>query len=565
MAASQKDIIYIDIDDEITAVIEKLQASSGKIVALVLPKRATVFQSIVNMKLLKRAAASGNKNLVLITSDKSILPLAGAVGLHVANTPQSKPVIPAAPQQSDAPLSVDEIEVGEPAEEESVTQAPAAAFSPDNTEDEEEAVEIDNEPSTPSRRAAKGAAAAGAAKGANKQFNKKLQVPDFNKFRKKLLIGAGLLVLLIVAFVFAANVLPKAKLTLKVNTTEVSAAIDVISSPQIQELDQQRARVPGALKEYKKVETQKAAATGQKDLGEKAKGSVTMSAKSTCSPGFSVPAGTTVSSGNFSFVTQAPAKLNPVDVEDGKCVFQSGSVAVIASKAGDGYNLSARDYTVSGFSSVTAKGSAMSGGTSKVIKVVSQQDIDGLRRQIVESIGAIANEEVSKLLRDENYLPLPETFTAKEPVVSASPAVDAEATEVTVTVELSYTMAGASRDALDTLLKDALNEQIDTKQQRILNNGLSNATIRITNKKDNGETSFELSVKATAGVEQNQDDIKAAVAGMKKSEAESTIRSRQGVLDVTVEYSPFWVSKVPSNPDKVEVIFEGQTTDSSDE
>ena len=68
MADTSKDTIYIDIDDEITSIIEKLQGSQEKIVALVLPKRATVMQSVVNMKLLKRTADESNKKLVLITS-----------------------------------------------------------------------------------------------------------------------------------------------------------------------------------------------------------------------------------------------------------------------------------------------------------------------------------------------------------------------------------------------------------------------------------------------------------------------------------------------------------------
>src|SRR5947209_11713113 len=101
MAASEKDTIYVDIDDEITGIIDKLKSSDGKIVALVLPKRATVFQSIVNMKLLKRAADDSKKHLVLITAEAGLLPLAGAAGVHVAKTLTSKPEIPLAPQMSD--------------------------------------------------------------------------------------------------------------------------------------------------------------------------------------------------------------------------------------------------------------------------------------------------------------------------------------------------------------------------------------------------------------------------------------------------------------------------------
>ena len=70
MASTDKDTIYIDVDDEITGIIDKVKNSKSKVVALVLPKRATVFQSIVNMKLLKKSVEGSNKNLVLITAEK---------------------------------------------------------------------------------------------------------------------------------------------------------------------------------------------------------------------------------------------------------------------------------------------------------------------------------------------------------------------------------------------------------------------------------------------------------------------------------------------------------------
>jgi hypothetical protein len=560
MPASQKDVIYVDVDDEITAIIEKLQASGGKIVALVLPKRASVFQSTVNMKLLKRTAEKTKKNLVLITSEKSIMPLAGAVGLHVASTLQSKPAIPDAPVRSDSPVSIDEIEVGEPEETPTPARAAgglaaAAALKP--MDDAEETIELDDEPAVPKKAAAGGAV---------KSFNKKLKVPDFNKFRNKLLLGAGLLVLLIVVFIFANVILPKATVRVKTNNVEIAQSVDVLSSPSFKETEAESGKVPGALKEYKKTEIQKAAATGQKDVGTQASGKATFSTQTNCaSPVTSLAEGTKISSGNFIFVTQAAAAFNPTGFSGGKCTWSTAPVEVIAEKAGDGYNLSARDYSVVGRSDVTAKGTTMSGGTSKVIKVVSQQDIDNLKNKIVESGNASANGEVKKLLQDENYFAITDTFTAKDPVVTSNPGVDAEADEVTVSVTLSYTMAGASKQGLDEVLKAALEKKINKDQQKILNNGLDSAAVRINSKTATGEVSFQLDVKATAGVEQNIDDIRNAVAGKKKNEAESVIKAREGVQDVTVTYSPFWVSKVPSNVNKITVEFDQETSSSTNE
>ena len=90
----KKDVIYIDIDDDITSVIEKVKTSKTSIVALVPPKRIGVLQSAVNLKLLQRAATSVKKRVVLITNDHALSGLAAGLSLPVAKNLQSKPEIP---------------------------------------------------------------------------------------------------------------------------------------------------------------------------------------------------------------------------------------------------------------------------------------------------------------------------------------------------------------------------------------------------------------------------------------------------------------------------------------
>jgi hypothetical protein len=142
MSSAQKDVIYIDIDDEITSIIDKVNASKQKIVALVLPKRATVFQSIVNMKLLKRTADTTKKRVVLITSEAGILPLAGAVGMYVAKTLQSKPAIPAGPKLGDTPVNIPVDDVSDEPPELDPTK-PIGELA--GVDEEEEAIEVDND------------------------------------------------------------------------------------------------------------------------------------------------------------------------------------------------------------------------------------------------------------------------------------------------------------------------------------------------------------------------------------------------------------------------------------
>lgn len=78
--------IYIDSSDEITSVIERLKASHEPIVALVVPKGAVLTQSIVNLKLAKKAAGDSQKDLILVTTDKIGRNLATQVGINVASS-----------------------------------------------------------------------------------------------------------------------------------------------------------------------------------------------------------------------------------------------------------------------------------------------------------------------------------------------------------------------------------------------------------------------------------------------------------------------------------------------
>lgn len=553
MAVNQKDTIYVDVDDEITAVIDKVQQSQGKVIALVLPKRAPVFQSVVNMKLLKRTAAEQRKNVVLITSEASVLPLAGATGLHVAKTLQSKPSVPTAPDQSDNPVSVDDGDTD--------SDVPAAALPsrPTPIDQNEESIEVDNDTPDPSQT--------DEIPPIKPVKNSKLKVPNFEAFRTRLLLLSALGVFLIGGLVWALVFAPRATILVKTDMVDVDTSMTLTASTAVKEADAATGRVPGELKEYKKSDTQKVAATGKKDMGTKAHGSVTLSLTDCSKDQVSIPSGTGISSGGMTFSTQADVLLKSVKIgpqcrnSDFKD-FSTATVNVTANEAGDKYNLSARSYTVAGFSNVSAAGTAMIGGTSKLVTIVSQDDINNAKQKILDTNKDTAQAEVKKQLTADGFMALEDTFNAADPLVTASPNVGDEAADVTVNVATSYTMFGASQAGIKQLLEADIKKRIDTTKQTILNNGLGNAVIKVATK-DKESVQFSVEATASAGVQQDAEAIKKAVAGKKKGDIESQLSARPGVKGVTVTYSPFWVYKTPSSTKKITVNFQqsnGTTT-----
>ena len=61
---------YIDIDEEITSIVDRLRKAKAKEIIIVVPQRALLIQSIVNLKLLKKEANNLGKEIAIITQDK---------------------------------------------------------------------------------------------------------------------------------------------------------------------------------------------------------------------------------------------------------------------------------------------------------------------------------------------------------------------------------------------------------------------------------------------------------------------------------------------------------------
>ncbi len=77
---------YIDAEDEISSVIDKLNKAVSSENYFVVPKRAIFLQSIVNLKLLKREADKLGKHVVIVTQDEIGASMAQRSGLEVKHT-----------------------------------------------------------------------------------------------------------------------------------------------------------------------------------------------------------------------------------------------------------------------------------------------------------------------------------------------------------------------------------------------------------------------------------------------------------------------------------------------
>jgi hypothetical protein len=570
---NSKDVIYVDVDDEITGIIDKVTSAHAKVVALVLPKRATVFQSIVNMKLLKRRAETAKKHIVLITSETGLMPLAGTVGLYVAATLQSKPEIPegisAANTISDdieekpTPLPEDfdtSKEAATPVGKLAGSDAPSVAQLPDDT------LELDNS-DLPAGDGSNGkeanvaalAAAGGSGKAAKGKKDRKLKVPNFNRFRMLIVFGALALVLLIVLWIFAFKVLPKADITIHTKTSSINASLSPTLDTNAPALDMSKDVVPAQIQQQQESSNQQVAATGKKNLGQKATGTATLTNCSQDGSSITVPAGTGVSANGLTFITQTSVTLSGSAFDfQGNCKsvngYSSGSVNITAQQGGSQYNVGDNTpFTVAGQSNVQASGSA-SGGTDNIVTVVQQSDIDGAKAKLSSNQDTSSiKQQLDQKLQSDGLYPIEATFHAAKPDVSSSVQAGVQADNVTVTETITYTMYGAKKSDLQALLDDQINQQIDTSKQSIQDDGLNQNSFNVPNPGSGSTLDVSLQTTATIGPHIDVASLKTQVAGKKSGDAKNIIKALPGVTDVQVHYSPFWVGTAPSNTSKITI------------
>ena len=547
MAVPKREIIYIDIEDEITSVIDKVSSAKSTIIALVPPKRAPILQSIVNMKLLKRRADQAGKKLVLVTSESGLLPLAAMSQIHVAKNLQSKPEIPKL--SSDVPAETDiketESTVGE------------LSKSIESDEDDEEPVPddvaIDDEPVAPQSKESK-----------KDKKAKNLKIPNFDTFRKKLLLGGGAFVLLIFAWFVMFKMLPKGSVTVKAETSRISVSGPISALATAKSDTIEKGELQSEIKTIQKTLTQDFTSTGEKNTGSKAAGSITIR---NCDypDGFTLAAGSkfTDSLGK-TFSSTGAAAVPAFTGAASSCNLGGGNsgkvdVAVEAVESGDSYNLGARGYTITGVSGkVDAQGGQMSGGTTKIVKIVSEADVTTAKQKILSQDTDPIKDELKKQF-DDSAVAVDASFASNQGDATVAPNVGDPGDNGKVTMVVNYSMVGVRKESLRNYIQELASKQYDASKQKVYDDGVKNATIKVDKKVNDQSYTLSLSTDIYVGPQIDENEVAKLVSGKRVGEAEEYIRKLAGVRDVKVTLSPFYIKKLPK-PSKINVSFDVQAT-----
>ncbi|GEM_PF-1153981 len=574
---NQEEILYLEADEEITSIVDRLKATTATNIALVIPKRATLLQSIVNLKLLKKQGEDLRKEISLVTTDRMGRNLAAQVGLTVyqrieqRNIPiKKKPQIkrPAYlghigyKQTTRRPLTVFErdkkripfvdlslrqkkangsinIPITKKTPSESfATKKMVADVSPEKVATMKTVV-----PKVPSVLGYKIRAA--------KNFAGKLNLKIIGIF-----ILFGLFILAFVAFL----ILPSATVKANLNTEEIKYNLDLIISSKATEVNFEKNIVPGQIVDNTQEIEENFEATGKKDAGTKASGIMTIINKTgDIQPLVKTTQFKDNKTGKI-FRTEKDVIVPKATVNsEGETIPGQTSVRVIADKPGEEYNVAASQFTIIKLEASKRNlvygisEDKMTGGTSNIVAVVSKNDIKKAKSTTYRKILEVAKTELQK--QTPENLTLDEKLI-KGNVIEAKPSVaqDQQATKFSYFLKIKFITLAYDSNQIRQLAQEKI-ENLTAKDKKVIPESIeiTYTKTKLNPKKETITTLVKINAKTIGRIDEAK--LKTELKGRNEQETESYLKNLAEFRDASVSFWPFWVKSIPSNASRVKLEF----------
>ncbi len=507
--------IFLQPDDEITDVIDKIKKVEKSIIVLVIPESAMVLQSIVNLKLLKKEADDLDRRLAIVTDSKKGRQLAGQVGISVYKKAKA-----------------DEIEKEE--ESKKVVDDIRSRFPLSDSKSSEEKQEATEE----------------------KSKNKEKKRTKKGLSLAKVFLIALLVVLVGGGSAWAYMSLDRANIKLKVDQESIEEQVLVTAS-----LDSghQMGSFKAELVEETATAQAKFDATGRKEVGGSASGDITVYNYWSSDPQPLVETTRFVhSSTGKLFRTTETVSVPGTRVVEGETVPGTITVNIKADEIGSSYNVGPGQFRIPGLPSAKQEkiygrtDSGMSGGYEKEILVVSQQDYNQAKEELSAQLDEEINEKISnRLIEGQVILEGKEETILEE---SASPDIGQEAGSFKLTLKKRVKTLTYSQEDYLLAIKEKVDSNLSGQSELLADNLADDVEIKNINLDlKERQAKIKTMVNGVVVAKIDRDIIKENLFGKNEMEGERYLTGFSQIKDAQIELSPFWVNRVPESKEKITI------------
>lgn len=356
------------------------------------------------------------------------------------------------------------------------------------------------------------------------------KLPKFPLLKqKKLLIGLGLLIL----FLGGLVLVPKAEVTIFAEPQILEKDAQVTADPSAKSVDEDRKIIPGEIVSVEVSGSEKTPASGKKEIGDSAKGTVKVINNSTTSSQ-TITQGATITSGGLKFTLDSTVNVASTSAtSDSK---STATVKVTAVAVGPDSNLPSGSQFSLGSNSqiaIVAEGN-FSGGTSKTVTVVTDEDQKKLLASLASNLRKQAKDKIQEKLKEKKILEeaLSEEITKK----SYNKAIGDQASEFSLTLNLKYKGTAYSEDALKEIVSKALSSQIP--QDFELNLAETETSADVSKLEKDGKLVFLARFKAKLSPKIDTKQLKSQIRGKTPAGAVEILRKQPHIVGADIRLSP---------------------------
>jgi len=558
-------VLYVEIDDEITSLIDRLKKLSQAEVLIVVPDRANLIQSIVNLKILNKEARKLNKNISLVTTDKKGRNLASSIGFAVFEKVTDK-------KDEDIPIKAAlDIEPDE------IALSPLQAvknklleFQPIVKKSKKSLKEIINK--VRKEKAIK----------FPQKLSKKEQITFNSQSHREVFVG-GFLVIAILLLIFIIRIaLPSATLFIKPKVKQLSYATNIFFVDQTQkqkDLDELNQNLINSTPISMVLEkTGSYPATGEIYEGTKAHGEITIYNNAPATK-YLVPSRFQNKDGLIFWSKTAvtvPAKKGDTPGEI-TVQAEADDYDINGKLIGNRGNIDPSDFVLPAIPNLSPSlyygrsKKPMVGGDIKVIKQVLAADIEVAKNKVVEELYKNIKEKLDDYLKERNGKNNTDLVFLDVPAALNYEVLDLQAPENIIGTRQDYVEVKAkmqiyafvySRGELERMLEQEIVDRVHpdmklakidygTTQIRVIEKDFKLGRIKCALSLDSA-TVYDFDTKTETG-RRLQQKLKEKILGKSVKEAREILNNSEEIYEVEIHTWPLWTRSLPGVPGNIKI------------
>jgi hypothetical protein len=580
------DIIYLEADAEITSVIDKIRKSQNNAIILVLPRGSGIAQSIINLKLLMRSAKQNGKAIALVSSDRIAHNLANQLKINVfSKVSEAEKAEIALPEEvtksADAESGFEKrglkVNTYQRYSLANLNEKAKDGFDDKDEEDEKPTTPDDEEPRFQKRSLqTENSDEENNTKGRESKIKVeqdedndnigKIKIERRSTIKKTTLKKKIIIIAVVAAFILVAAAsayfAPKATATVNLATHNFDETLNIIVERDVQPADGVLT-VQGQILDLEKESTKTFPTTGKKNVGEKAKGTITIS-NSTNPNAVKLVAGTKATSNGKVFLLDSDVTVPALKVTsncsvvNGKavCEIEAGqaNAAVTASENGDSYNIAPATFVVGSYSAISK--TAFTGGTNKEVNVMTDDDLKTAGESLNAEMLASAKTELTDLATKQNVKILESQVSSEVVSQEASKKAGDEGDAFDLKLKLKFFVMSFTESDIKKTVIDGVQSKIGSDEM-IVNAESSDITYKVLdNDINDAQMKLEATFNGKIGKKVDSTQIQNNIKNKSLGSAKNYIQSINGVESASVKMWPNFWPRTPFTLKRITVKFD---------